>query len=31
MENWTPEKIVYFVDIRQSLHLKQAFIVAKKA
>lgn len=31
MHNWKPEKIVYFVDIRQSLHLKQAFTIAKKA
>ncbi len=31
MYNWGPEKIIYFVDNRQSLHLKQAFIVAKKA
>jgi len=31
MENWNPEKIIYFVDNRQSLHLKQAFIIAKKA
>jgi len=31
MENWNPEKIIYFVDNRQSLHLKQAFIVAEKA
>lgn len=30
-QNWNPEKIIYFVDIRQQLHLKQAFIIAKKA
>ncbi|MDD3646191.1 MAG: arginine--tRNA ligase [Candidatus Gracilibacteria bacterium] len=30
MENWAPEKIVYFVDVRQQLHLKQAFTIAKK-
>jgi len=31
MDNWSLEKIVYFVDVRQSLHLKQAFITAEKA
>ena len=31
MENWNPEKIIYFVDIRQSLHFKQAFEIAKNA
>ena len=31
MYNWNPEKIVYFVDVRQALHLKQAFTIAKKA
>ena len=31
MDNWNPEKIVYFVDVRQQLHLKQAFTIAKKA
>jgi len=31
VENWVPKKIVYFVDSRQQLHLKQAFIIAKKA
>ncbi len=31
MDNWNPEKIIYFVDIRQQLHLKQAFYIAKKA
>ncbi len=30
MDNWNPEKIVYFIDMRQQLHLKQAFIIAKK-
>ncbi|MDD3646316.1 MAG: arginine--tRNA ligase [Candidatus Gracilibacteria bacterium] len=29
--NWTPEKIVYFVDVRQQLHFKQAFEIAKNA
>ena len=28
---WNPSKILYFVDIRQELHLKQAFWIAKKA
>lgn len=31
IHNWKPEKIVYFVDVRQSLHLKQAFTIAKNA
>ena len=31
MKNWNPEKIVYFVDSRQQLHLKQAFTIAKLA
>jgi arginyl-tRNA synthetase len=31
MKNWNPEKIVYFVDSRQQMHLKQAFTIAKKA
>lgn len=31
MDNWNPEKIVYFVDSRQQLHLKQAFQIAKDA
>jgi len=28
---WNPTKILYFVDARQSLHLRQAFWIAKKA
>lgn len=28
---WNPSKILYFVDARQSLHLKQVFFIAKKA
>lgn len=28
---WNPIKILYFVDIRQSLHLKQAFHIATEA
>ena len=31
MDNWNPEKIVYFIDSRQQLHLKQAFTIAKNA
>jgi arginyl-tRNA synthetase len=29
--NWNLEKIIYFVDSRQQLHLRQAFEIAKKA
>ncbi|MBP6981537.1 arginine--tRNA ligase [Candidatus Gracilibacteria bacterium] len=28
---WNPEKIIYSVDVRQQLHLKQAFWIAKSA
>ncbi|PID84112.1 arginine--tRNA ligase [Candidatus Gracilibacteria bacterium] len=28
---WNPDKILYFVDARQSLHFRQAFWIAKKA
>ena len=28
---WNPEKIIYSVDVRQQLHLKQAFTIAKMA
>lgn len=28
---WNPEKIIYSVDVRQQLHLKQAFSIAKAA
>jgi arginyl-tRNA synthetase len=31
MDNWSPEKILYFVDVRQQLHLKQAFVIAENA
>jgi arginyl-tRNA synthetase len=31
MENWNPIKIIYFADVRQSLHFKQAFEIAKMA
>lgn len=30
-DNWDLEKIIYFVDSRQQLHLKQTFEIAKKA
>jgi arginyl-tRNA synthetase len=29
--NWSPEKIIYFVDVRQKLHFEQAFEIAKRA
>lgn len=28
---WNPSKLIYSVDVRQQLHLKQAFTIAKKA
>lgn len=31
IENWNPKKILYFVDVRQSLHFKQAFEIVKNA
>lgn len=31
IDNFNPEKIIYFVDVRQSLHFRQAFEIAKKA
>ncbi len=31
IRNWKPARIIYCVDIRQQLHLKQAFWIAKKA
>ncbi len=31
IDNWNPEKIVYFVDVRQQMHLKQAFEISKQA
>ncbi len=31
VKNWNPEKIIYFVDVRQQLHLKQVFAIADKA
>jgi arginyl-tRNA synthetase len=27
--NWNPAKIIYFVDVRQKLHFKQAFKIAQ--
>lgn len=31
MKNWSPARIVYFVDNRQELHFRQLFATAKKA
>ena len=31
VDNWNLEEIIYFVDVRQQLHLKQAFIIAEHA
>jgi len=31
MKNWNPEKIIYSVDVRQQLHLKQAYAICHKA
>lgn len=31
VENWSPEKIIYHVDVRQELHFKQAFEIANSA
>ena len=31
MQNWAPEKIVYSVDVRQQLHLRQVFTIADMA
>jgi arginyl-tRNA synthetase len=31
MQNWNPEKIVYFIDVRQQLHLKQVFTISRLA
>jgi arginyl-tRNA synthetase len=28
---WNPSKIIYSVDVRQQLHLRQAFAIAKAA
>lgn len=31
MDNWNPKKILYFVDVRQQLHLKQCFLISQMA
>jgi arginyl-tRNA synthetase len=31
VENWSASNIVYFVDVRQQLHFKQAFEIASNA
>lgn len=31
MENWDPEKILYCVDVRQQLHMKQTYVIAELA
>jgi arginyl-tRNA synthetase len=31
VQNWSPSKIVYCVDVRQKLHFTQAFTIAKQA
>lgn len=31
LENWNPSKILYHVDVRQQLHLKQAFWISNNA
>ena len=31
MTNWNPQRIIYFVDVRQQLHFRQVFYIAKKA
>ncbi len=31
MQNWSPERIIYSVDVRQKLHFEQAFYIANKA
>lgn len=31
MGNWSPESIRYFVDVRQQLHFRQVFFIAKTA
>ncbi len=31
MQSWAPDKIIYFVDVRQKLHFQQAFEVARMA
>jgi len=31
MQNWRPSKILYFIDVRQQLHLKQVFEISRLA
>jgi len=31
MQNWNPDKIVYSVDVRQQLHLRQVFLISQMA
>lgn len=31
MSNWSPDTIIYFVDVRQKLHLEQVFEISKRA
>ena len=31
VQNWNPQKILYFVDVRQQLHFRQAFMIARLA
>lgn len=31
MENWSPDKIIYFIDVRQKLHLEQVFEISNNA
>ncbi len=31
IQNWSPDKIIYFVDVRQQLHFRQAFEIANQA
>ncbi|MDR1987415.1 MAG: arginine--tRNA ligase [Candidatus Peribacteria bacterium] len=31
MQNWNPSKIIYFVDVRQQLHLQQVFEISRLA
>lgn len=31
MQNWSADKIIYFVDVRQQLHFQQAFEIATQA
>lgn len=31
LENWSPKKIIYCIDVRQQLHLRQVFYIARAA